>query len=52
MENLIITKIVQKIKFEEDWGELEAKNSFQDNHRESYEAQSSFRVKLGSAGKF
>ena len=52
MENLIITKIVQKIKFEEDCDELEAKNSFQDNHRESYEARSSFSVKLGSAGKF
>ena len=34
MKNLIVTKIVQKIQFEGDWGELKAKNCFQgrDNH--------------------
>ena len=28
MKNLIVTKIVQKINFEADWGKLEAKNLF------------------------
>ena len=30
----MVTKIVQRIQFEGDWGELEAKNCFQrrDNH--------------------
>ena len=29
MKSLIVTKIVQKIKFKGDWGKLEAKQCFQ-----------------------
>ena len=28
MKNLIVTKIVHKIKFERDWGDLEAKKCY------------------------
>ena len=31
-EGLRVTKIVKEIKFEEVWGELEAKNISRDNH--------------------
>ena len=34
-ESLIVTKVAQKIKFEGDWGELEAKNISRKNHEEN-----------------
>ena len=52
VKNLIVTRIVQKIKFEGDWGKLEAKKLFPETIIDKiYETNSSFHVKQRSAGK-
>ena len=38
-ESLIVNKIAQKIKFEGDWGELEAKKCFQKKSWRKYMKQ-------------
>ena len=46
MKNLIVTKIVQKIRFEGDLGELDKKKLFPETIMEKiYETNSSFHVK-------
>ena len=46
MEGLRVTKIVEEIKFEEVWGELEAKKGFSETtSHKVFETNSSFHVK-------
>ena len=52
MKNLIVTKVVQKIKFEGDWGRLESKKLFPETVIDKiYETNSTFHVKYHNTGK-